>query len=229
MKKIKFYIIVILGILFMGSCTLDNYDAPNAKFYGTIIDSETNKPIEQDIINGAQIEYTENAYENPTIQYMIFKTDGTFRNNLMFSGEYTFTPVRGNFVPIEPQVIQIEGETKFDFVVQPYIRIKNATIQKVGTKVVATFNIQQTVVDKVSKIGLYANPEPSVGQPMRVVFVEKTINAVTNESTVYTLEIDLPSNVTKLIPGKQYFFRIGALISAAEAKPNYAPAIRLAL
>ncbi len=229
MKKIELYIILLLDILLIGSCTLDNYDAPNAKFYGSILDNETNEPIEQDIISGSQIEYTEHGFDNPTVQYMTFKTDGTFRNNLMFAGTYTFTPVRGNFVPVEPKEIEIQGDTKYDFVAQPYIRVKNASIQIIGTKVVATFNLQQTVTNNVSRIGLYAHLEPSVGQPMRVVAAEKNINAVTNESTLYTLEIDLPSNVTKLVPGKQYFFRIGALITASEAKYNYAPAVRLSI
>jgi hypothetical protein len=230
MKKIKLF--ALLGSLFaMVSCLddLDNYQAPDAQFYGSIRDYQTNELIQQDIINGAQIEYIEHGYTNPVAQYMIFKPDGTFRNNLMFKGDYTVTPVRGNFVPVGPSEIHIEGETEHNFIVQPYLRIKNASIQKVGSKIIATFNVQQTVSHRVLGIGLYVHPEPSVGKYMNILSVEQGINAVVNENSLFTLEIDLPSHVNILVPGKQYFFRVGALIDAPEAKPNYAAAVRLAI
>lgn len=231
MKKIKLYITLVGSLFLMVSCLddLDNYQAPNAQFYGSIRDYQTNELIQQDIINGAQIEYIEHGYTNPVAQYMIFKPDGTFRNNLMFKGDYTVTPVRGNFVPVESSEIHIEGETEHNFIVQPYLRIKNASIQKVGTKVRATFNIQQTVSNRVLGIGLYVYPEPWVGKSINILSVEQGVNAVVNENTLFTLEIDLPSNVNTLVPGKQYFFRVGALIDAPEAKPNYAPAVRLTI
>jgi hypothetical protein len=64
---------------------------------------------------------------------------------------------------------------------------------------------------------------------MNILSVEQGINAVVNENSLFTLEIDLPSHVNILVPGKQYFFRVGALIDAPEAKPNYAAAVRLAI
>lgn len=229
MKKMKLYITALFGLLIADSCKLDNYAGPNAVFYGSIMDSQTNERIEQDIINGAQIEYIEQGYENPQNQYIRIKNDGTFRNNLMFEGSYIVKPVRGNFVPVEPKQIQIKGELKMDFLVQPYIRVKDAVIKKTGNKIIATFKIQQTVSNTVKKIGLYAHPGPSVGEPMRIVASERVINAVTNANTVYTLEIDLTSNSSALKPGNQYFFRVGALINAPEAKFNYAPAVRIAI
>ena len=229
MKKIKFYFATIIILVIAGSCEIDNYDGPNAAFYGTIIDNVTQGPIEQDIINGAQIEYIEQGFANPKSQYLIIKTDGTFRNNQMFAGTYSIRPVKTNFVPVGSQEIEINGETKLDFLVQPYIRVNDVTIQKSGTKIVATFKIQQTVTDDVIKIGLYAHPEPSVGEPMNTVKTEQDINAVTDENTVYTLEIDLTSSSSVLKPGKQYFFRVGALIDAPESMFNYDTAVRIAI
>lgn len=225
MKKI--YIAVITGLIFLSSCELDNYDGPDASFYGTIIDYETGEAIQQDIISGAEIEYIEHGFENPQIQYMVIKNDGTYRNDLMFSGTYTVSLVRGNFVTPPTDTVEIKGDFKLDFEVQPYIRVKDANIVKNGNKITATFKLQQTVTNKVKKIGLYAHPEPTVGEPMKQVSAEMNINAVTNESTIYTLEIDLPSNITFLKPGGKYYFRVGALIDAAQAKFNYAPAVRI--
>lgn len=229
MKNIKQYIAIALLALTASACKIDNYPEPDAQLYGTFLDSETNEPVEQDIIRGSTIEFIEHGYDSQTKQTMIVKTDGTYRNNLIFANTYTITPVRGNFVPMEPQEVEIKGSTQLDFKVKPFIRVKDAKIEKVGNKVVATFKLQQTVINKVKKIGLYAHPEPNVGEPMRTVLSDQEINVVTDPTKVYTLEIDLPSNSSNLKSGNQYFFRIGALIDAPEAKFNYAKAVRLSI
>jgi len=229
MKNIKLYIPVLLLALATSSCKIDNYPAPDAQLHGTFLDIETNEPVEQDIIRGSTIEFIEHGYASQTKQVMIVKNDGTYRNDLIFSNTYTITPVRGNFVPAEPQEVTVKGETQLDFKVQPYIRVKDVKIETVGTKVVATFKLQQTVTNNVKKIGLYAHPEPAVGEPMRTVLADQEINAVTDPNKVYKLEIDLPSNSSNLKTGNQYFFRVGAIIDAPESKFNYAKAVRLTL
>lgn len=229
MKRIQLYAIAVSMLLGVSSCKLDNYDAPNAALYGSILDIKTNELVEQDIINGMQIEFLEQGYESPVSQYMVIKNDGTYRNDLVFSGSYDIRPVRGNCLPVDMQRIEVKGSTKIDFKVQPYIRVQNVSIQKTGTKIVATFNLEQTVPNKVKKIGLYAHPEPVVGETIRTVAAEQQINVVSDPATVYRLEIDLPANAANLKAGKEYFFRVGALIDAAETKPNYAKAVRVML
>jgi len=229
MKKIKLYISALMLTFAAGACSIDNYPAPDSQLYGTFLDVETNEPIEQDIIRGSTIEFIEHGYASQTKQVMIVKNDGTYRNNLIFSNTYTVTPVRGNFVPTEPKEVNVKGETQLDFKVQPYIRLKDVKIEKVGTKVVATFKLQQTVINNVKKIGLYAHPEPAVGEPMRTVLADQEINAVTDPNKVYKLEMDIPSNSSNLKTGSQYFFRVGAIIDAPESKYNYAKAVRLTL
>lgn len=229
MKKIKLYIPALLLLFAANACKIDNYPAPDSQLHGTFLDIETNEPVEQDIIRGSTIEYIEHGYASQTKQVMIVKNDGTYRNNLIFSNTYTITPVRGNFVPTQSQEVTVKGETQLDFKVQPYIRVKDAKIEKIGTKVVATFKLQQTVINNVKKIGLYAHPEPGVGEPMRTVLADQEINAVIDPNKVYKLEIDLPSNSSNLKTGSQYFFRVGAIIDAPESKFNYAKVVRLTL
>jgi hypothetical protein len=229
MKNSRLFLVLCLVSILFNCCELDNYDGPDATISGGIYDIETNELVSQDIILGVQIEYIELGWDNPQIQYMISQTDGTYRNNLMFSGSYTIRPVRGNFVPIDEQEIMVKGDTKLDFKVQPYIRIKNARIEKQNNKIIATFNLQQTTNNPVTKIGLYAHLEPAVGEQRRSVAAEQMLNTLTNENTVYTLEIDLIANQANLAPGKQYYFRIGAVTNAAESKLNYARAVRIAI
>lgn len=231
MKKIKFslmaMIIATAGML--ASCELDNYEGPTAELSGSIIDEETQELVQQDIIRGTVISITEHGYDPVSPQYIRTKPDGTYMDKLLFANMYTVQPERGNFLPVEPQDIMIEGKTTLDFMVVPYIRVKDATIVKSGSKIIATFKLQQNVDNNVSRIGLYAHPNPIVGEPIRTVATEMAINAVVDPNQVFTLEIDLAANSSSLVAGNQYFFRVGALIDVGEAKFNYAPAVRLGI
>lgn len=229
MKNIKGYLWLFASMLICYSCELDNYDGPDSSISGGIYDVDTKELVPQNIVSGTIIEYIEDGYENPEIQSMVVQVDGTYRNDLMFANKYSIEPVRGNFVPVGSQEIKVKGHTVLNFTVQPYIRIKNAKIEKQGNKIVATFNLEQTTEDKVKKIGLYVHPEPAVGEFLRQVAVEKTLDAVTQADTLYTLEIDIDANSSTLKTGQSYYFRIGALVNVAEKKSNYIEAIRITI
>lgn len=221
----------ILFICFIAlvSCKKDNYDGPDSGLSGNFIDEATNELVQMDIIRGTRIEFIEHGYANPQSQYMILKNDGTYANTLMFANTYTIKISEPNFIPVPEQEVVIKGQTKLDFRVTPYIRVKDVSIVKNGTKVTATFKLQQNVINNVQKVGLYAHSDSRVGEPMRLVMAEQPINAVTDPGTVYTLEIDLPSNSSQLKPGNNYYFRVGALIGIGGSKPNYAPAVKLGI
>ncbi|HKG08749.1 MAG TPA: DUF3823 domain-containing protein [Pedobacter sp.] len=222
-------IVALSAISALSACKLDNFEKPAAGLSGKFIDAETNELVQQDIIRGTQIELKEHGYDPVSSQFLIVKTDGTYENSLLFANTYTIQPVRGNFIAVDPQDFKISGQAKLDFKVVPYIRIKEASIVKNGTKIVASFKLQQNLINNVKKIGLYAHIDPRVGEPMRQAAAERELNAVTDPNEVFTLEIDLPSNNTVLKPGNQYYFRIGALLDAPEAKLNYISAVRIAI
>jgi hypothetical protein len=227
MNKLKYIFFTAALALGMTSCEKDNYDGPTAGLSGRFVDVKTKELIEQDIILGTTIEIIEHGYASRTPQALIVKTDGTYANTMLFANTYTVTPVRGNFLPVDSQVVDIKGQTTLDFSVTPYIRVQEVNIVKSGTKVVATFKLEQNVINNVKKIGLYAHSDARVGEPMRLVASEINLNAPSDPSHVYTLEIDLAANSNTLKPGNKYYFRVGALIDAGEAKPNYRPAVRL--
>lgn len=227
MKSIK-YLLIVAAFVFAG-CEKDNYDGPTAGLAGKFIDAETGELVQQDIIRGTQIEILEHGYDNGTPQYLIVKVDGTYENSLLFENTYTIQPKRGNFIDLSPQDLLIKGKTTLDFTVTPYIRILQPSIVKNGNKVVATFKLEQNVVNNVKKIGLYAHKDIQVGEPMRQAAAEQTLDAASNPATVYQLELDLPSNSSTLKPGFDYYFRIGALIDVGEAKLNYAPAVKIGI
>lgn len=169
----------------------------------------------------------EHGYDPVTSQYLVVKVDGTYHNSMLFANTYTIQPIRGNFVSIPEQDVKIKGETQLDFKVQPYIRIRNLSIRQEAGKIVATFTIQQTVPQPVQSVMLYAHPESGVGINLNIAQTVLNIGSTVDPDRVFTLEMDLEANKGRFVYENQYFFRVGALIDVPEAKPNYAPAVRL--
>ncbi len=222
MKKIVF--IIIVSMVCFSSCELDNYDAPNAKIYGKIIDSETGEAIQQEILEGSRIDYVElGDFKNPPTQQMRFKTDGSYRNDLMFSGKYRIQARRGNFFILPPDTIQVKGETEYNFVTKPYIRIKNVTYAIEERDVVASFQIEQVADNPVKSIALFVDINPNVSQSLRKIASIAEINTMVEPENVFTLKIKIDPLMDIIPSGKPtFYFRVGALISGmAEAKYNY--------
>ncbi|OQB30698.1 MAG: hypothetical protein BWY08_01059 [Bacteroidetes bacterium ADurb.Bin174] len=228
MKQVFIYIqVVALSLLLLYSCKLDNYDFPDAGITGSIIDSETNELVQTDIINGTTIKIVEHGYDPVAAQYLRVKNDGTYANTLLFSNTYTVQPDQRNFLQIEEQEVFIKKDTKLDFFVTPYIRVKDVEIVKEGNSVVATFRLEQTIPDAVSKIGLYAHSEPIVGESVYLVASEVVLNRQVNEDEVFKVVINVGKNTALLKPNEDYFFRVGAVSSLAGAKFNYATAVQI--
>lgn len=222
MKKVLFIIVVLLASF--TSCQLDNYDAPNAKIHGKIIDSETGEAIQQEILEGSRIDYIElGDFQNPPTQQMRFKTDGSYRNDLMFSGKYHIQARRGNFFILPPDTIEVKGETEYNFVTEPYIRIKNVSYAIEGREVVASFQIEQVADNPVKAIALFADINPNVSQSLRKVANIAEINTMVDPEKVFTLKMKIDPFMDIIPEGKPtFYFRLGALISGIpEAKYNY--------
>ena len=214
--------------LTLSSCELLNYEGPDAQFHGAIIDEETGDTIPQDIIDGSVIDYVEQGFEIPEIQRLIFKVDGTFRNNLMFSADYKMNPSRGNFYPPDTLDIHInKGDNKYDFLAIPYARIMNVTfeIAALGGKnyFVVRFNIQQVASEPIRSAMLTVDKSPNVGRRLNEFFFERSLNRNVDDDSEQVLWT-LLSNFTE---GQEYYIRIGALTDIPEAKYNWNKAIRL--
>ena len=234
MKTLK-YLIIASFILSLGSCELDNYSKPNAQIYGSILDQDTEELVPQDLENGSEIEMQEHGYDenNPERRFMNMKVDGTYRDNYYFAGTYTMITNNCNFVPLDTNknVVIKEGENKIDLMVQPYIRVKNIDIQKIGDDIVANFTLEQTVSDPIKSISLFGSIDYFVGTYFRLATVTEDLNRIVTADETFTIILHLrdydadPERNFK--PGKQYYFRIGARIDIPGAKHNFATAIRI--
>ncbi len=219
--------LIVLGLF--SSCEKDNLNyAPNASFSGEIRDLETGELLPQDILEGSKIYFIELGWNNPPVQSMVFKNDGTFRNDLMFAGDYKIILNKGNYVPLDTLLYQMKpGANTQLFEVVPYVRIKDADIKFRDGKVIAKFKMQQNSNNPIKAISLFAHPDISVGYRIQTASVTYELNTNAQDSE-YEITMDI-SNYSQIKTGNSYYFRIGALSSAAEAKYNYSPAINVDL
>jgi hypothetical protein len=252
MKKIFYLIFIVGAFLFSAtSCEIDNYPEPDAQVYGGILDVVGGGLVETDMNSGSMIGVKEMGQyaANPTRKTWYIKQNGEYRKNLVYSNEYLFDFSSCNFFPFDTAITIKPGENKVDFIVTPYIRIKNLSITHDATanKIIATFSIEGgTPTVKVSRISLYAWTDIYVGE-----YVKKTLATGTgqptrslsgaaqtiNPATVYTLSIDLAANANADRNGfgihRNYYFRVGALATGltnvGTIRPNYAPYVVIAL
>ena len=245
MKKIIYFLSLIISItLFTVSCEIDNYPEPEAQVYGAIKDVVGGGLVETDLQNGSRIGVYEQGYENPERREWYVMNSGEYRNNLVYSGTYDVEFQSCNFFPhdVENFVVQ-PGENQHDFVVTPYIRIKNVNIthDAGANKIVATFNLeggQNTV--KVKEINLFAFTDMHVGQYITFGLSagdgqpKQSFSpaADINPATQYTLSIDLAANQNNFGVSRNYYFRVGAMAEqegVGTIRANYAPYVKIAL
>ena len=174
MKKILPILFLIPLAALMTACLGDNYEQPNAAVFGQVVDAETGELILQDIGGeGSYIEMIELAYEKADTRKLNFKTDGTYRDNNFFNGDYKVQFNLTNFVPasvkltssgtVEPFgenafTIALKGETKMDIEALPWCRIevKDITFDEDRQRVVARFTVECTTRDALKEVGLFA-------------------------------------------------------------------------
>lgn len=239
------FILFIMSAVF-ASCDLaeiDNFSGPNSELSGRIIDEESGELIQQDIINGCRIEIWEHGYDPVTPQRLEIKTDGSYKDSRLFANSYTVIPISTNFHNVDTVEMEINGVTILDFTVTPYIRIKDATIEKVGDIITANFRVEQTIDSVmvndstnapifVKKVGLYGHRDPNVGEPMQLGKEEASVNQVMvpGVNDTFMLEFDLSRDIDFIGDRvNKTYFRIGAILDMPDARYNYAPTVEIEL
>lgn len=96
MKKLLFLLCVVVAGSMFYSCEKDNLEGPDAIFAGELRDRKTGELIQQEISDGSRVYFIEQGWgDNPPVQNMVVKKDGTFYNGMIFSGDYKIILNRG--------------------------------------------------------------------------------------------------------------------------------------
>lgn len=211
--------IVLAAIMLITSCEKDNFDGPDATFSGEIRDKKTGELIPQEISDGSRIYYIEQGWENPSVQNMVIKKDGTFNNSLMFSGNYKIILNRGNFVAQDTIDMKIHPGDNFKvFEVVPYLRIIEPEIQLKDRVVTAKFKLEQVTSNKVYRVSLFAYSHIDVSSKLNLVNKTIELNRAIADGEEFQLSINLDEYSSTLLSGKSYYFRIGAQSQGSETK-----------
>lgn len=225
----------------LASCEIDNFDRPDAEFFGAIKDSVGGTLVETELINGSVIQAYELGYPTQVAQNWVIKNNGEFRNNLVFPGKYDIFFRNGNFFPYTISGLEIKpGQNQRDFLVVPYLRIKNSSIthDKAANKIVATFTLEAGKPNvKAKAVRLYAFSDIYVGEYVKfntagTGFTQSFNPSKVIDTSTYTLSIDLAANTNFFKAGRNYYFRIGALADVAGVgtiRHNYAPNVKITL
>lgn len=148
---------------------LDNQEGWDAKVSGKIIDSKTGKPVQSE--QGNSITVIEQGWTDPASgapvtqnQGWNIKNDGTYRNNLVFAGEYIMNTVSGaNFMADPVKFTLNKGDNTVDFTVTPFCRIINPEVKyNAATKeITATFAIEAGMpeVNNIGNVYLCVYPD----------------------------------------------------------------------
>lgn len=123
MKKLVSKLMIGLPLVLAASCMeVDNFDGPEARFTGRIIDVTTGENILADQGDG-HVRIWEKSYSlNPSPQDIPIKQDGTFNNSKLFNGTYDVVP-EGAWWPADTIRVGIGGTVEQNFEVTPYLSV----------------------------------------------------------------------------------------------------------
>src|SRR5665647_1879287 len=88
---------LIMGVLFVQACKVDNYAMPNMVLEGKVVDAVTGDNIQTRQPDGIKIRLLEDKYTNAVPIDFWSKSDGSFRNAKLFSGKYKVIATEGPF------------------------------------------------------------------------------------------------------------------------------------
>ena len=144
MRKIINTIILAVTVILTMGCELDNYDAPQGCIYGDILDAETGKPIPLPVegSTGAVVSLMEVGTGAVLAQSFYARQDGSYRNAMVFDGDYTVT-ASGPFTMSMSYPVTVKGETRCDMSAIPYSRIE-MNVEQDGTKAKISYTVTPT-------------------------------------------------------------------------------------
>ncbi len=232
MQKI-FYIIPLL--LMVASCDwykFDNMEGYDATIAGKFLDAATNDPIEFGVPDSYAFTVYEENYQPPKGTFApsaitwYARSNGSYTNKLVFSGDYRLQYAVGNYYPIEERFSIAKGNNVKDFKVTPYARVKDVHFEyDAATKeIVATFKVEHGDASKTNGINVFF-----MGAPDRFVgknhnnFTDATASKMWVEpNTTVELRVNTTGgNNSEFKYEQPHFLRIAAMAAHCSIVPAW--------
>lgn len=220
MRNIFYLLLIIMSV---ASCSVDNYDAPNATLSGKVIDNVTNGMIENGGANsGTIIQIFEGNSKQPILSNSF--PDGHFVNAALFPGNYKLFAVGAFRMVGDTARISITNNTEVEIKVLPNVRLK-ATLQSfVGTT--ATVKVEYSKVHADQTLNQLAVVWSTIDNPNLFTFFgggQKT-ETVTSQNLTSGEKI---FTITGLRAGTKYYIRAAGRTFAPGNFYNYSTTIMI--
>ena len=208
MKKIITVLSCALALTVVTSCSwfkLDNQEGWDASVEGQILDAGTNQPI-QFAQGSSAINVVEKGWQAEANQAWAVKSNGSYKNALVFAGQYVMNTVSSNF-QAEPQTFELKkGANTVDFKVTPYVRIENVSWSMEGKKIKVSCKVSSPVaqVNNIGEVRLCIAMDR---------FVSMSNNAADKDPNAATTDADPSGTTVSLLIDPDY-------TNAAGQKPN---------
>ncbi|WP_316751589.1 DUF3823 domain-containing protein [Pedobacter gandavensis] len=214
MRKQFIYLSLAVAV-FCTACKKDNYKAPDAGISGNIVDALTGQNVPQQTLNGAKIRLYQTDYKNPQPINSSIKSDGSYANTFIFSGNYKVV-AEGPFFYRDTISLNIKGNVVADLKVTPYMEVSAELVSKTSTSITLRIKAKRTPGNdqKIARVAVVAGLTAGVDinnyynvdgtkNGLGVVNTEAISDAaVENDTYEFTLK--------NLKPGSLYYVRGGA-------------------
>ncbi len=241
MKNI-FYILLAATLLSFVSCQeIDNWDEPDARLYGNVIDEYTGQNLLMDN-NDWQIRIIDRTWENNNpgtvaqFQSLAVARDGVYNNSKLFSGIYDMVPYDGPFWPVDTvKGVVLERETQQNFTVKPYLQLTNFTATLEGTNLTLKCNVKAPVITGLPnlwEVKGFLSLTTFCGNSNYINIGEYN-NLRKNINKTWAAEVGAADNKDYTLgpfpvkSGYTYYVRIGANVNALSRRYNYTEIIKV--
>lgn len=231
MKKILTILSCALTLSLAVSCDwfeFDNQDGWDASVEGRILD-QNGEPVQMEQGISA-LSIIETGWDAEKPQSWAVKNNGTYKNTLVFAGNYIMRTTNANFVADDTSFELKKGQNTLDFKVTPYATISNVSLSYADGKIKATCNVKSNFPEeKVNNIGsviLCVYPDRFVRQSANNCDKDPGAivqNVLPDGSQTVTLTVDttLPENNQEFQYTRPHYIRIAAVGAHYDIVPEH--------
>ncbi|WP_163325399.1 DUF5013 domain-containing protein [Draconibacterium mangrovi] len=238
MKKILYIILGVILVSVTSCLDIDNWDEPDVKVHGNVIDSYTGENL-----LSSQGEWGIRIWERtwtesvPNNQNLTVKQDGSYNNSKLFAGTYDMLPYGGPFWPVDTiKGVSFDGNTQQDFTVTPYLRLTDFEVSLNGLKLMLKCRLNAPVregLPNLVEIKPFLSLNTFCGATNNISIGEyNNMRKQINKSWEEEVGDAETSDVYRIGPmpvkaGYTYYVRLGANVNDANRKYNYTEIVKV--